>query len=154
VEVLLAGRPARTELPDFDQVVAATPGLTYAGPYTASDLAGLYGQVHFAWAIDYFEEGLNSAWLLPNRLYEGTAHGAAAIALAEVQTGRWLAEQGAGVLLRDPALELAGLFEAMTPARAADLAAAAAAVPAERVTFGPADSRCLVSDLARMASGG
>src|SRR5207237_1269327 len=56
---------------------------------------------HFAWAIDWFEEGLNSAWLLPNRLYEAQAFGSVPIALRSVETGRWLAQRGAGVLLDD-----------------------------------------------------
>lgn len=154
VEVLLAGRPARTELTDFDEVVARTPGLSYVGPYTASDLPRLYGQVHFAWAIDYFEEGLNSAWLLPNRLYEGVAHGAVPIALAQVQTGRWLAEQGAGVLLREPAEELSGLFESLSSATASSLAASVADIPPGKVMYDKQDCTALVDQLAAMASGG
>ena len=154
VEVLLAGKPARTELGDFDEVVARTPGLTYAGPYTAADLPALYGQVHFAWAIDYFEEGLNSAWLLPNRLYEGAAHGAVPIALAEVQTGRWLSERGLGVLLDDPPAQLSPLFESMTAPEAAQLTAAVADLAPETVMFDAEDCRVLVADLAGMAARG
>jgi len=99
VEVVLRGRPARSAFNDFDAVVAKSPGLTFGGPYVAADLPELYGGVHFTWAIDYFEEGLNSSWLLPNRLYEGAVYGAPPVALAQVETGRWLARHGVGVTL-------------------------------------------------------
>jgi succinoglycan biosynthesis protein ExoL len=103
VEVVIRGRPAYTAIPDFDEMVAAQPGITFLGPYDRSrDLAKIYGDVHFTWAIDFFEAGGNSDWLLPNRIYEGSLFGAVALALATVETGRWLSAHGAGVQLREP----------------------------------------------------
>ena len=100
VEIVIRGRVATSVLPDFDAVVAATPGLSFGGPYDrARDLPALYGDVHFAWAIDFFEAGSNSDWLLPNRLYEAGLFGAVPIACRDVATGAWLAERGLGVLL-------------------------------------------------------
>ena len=61
----------------------------------------IYGEVHFSWAIDFFEEGLNSKWLLPNRLYEGCRFGAVPIAMRETETGRFLADRHLGLLLDD-----------------------------------------------------
>lgn len=139
VEVVLAGVPSRTEFDDFDRDVADLPGLRYVGPYTPTDLPRLYGDVQFAWAVDYFEEGLNSAWLLPNRLYEGLAHGAVPIALAQVETGRWLARRGAGLLLEDPAVELAPRLEELGTDGFATLAAAVVAVPSSDLATTPAD---------------
>ncbi len=111
VEVVIRGRPARDAVPEFDHVVATTPGLSFEGPYDrATELGRLYGAVHFTWAIDFYEAGANSDWLLPNRLYEGSLHGAVPLAMADVETGRWLARHGCGVLLHDPAAELAPLF--------------------------------------------
>lgn len=107
VEVLVAGIPSPAEFPDFEAQVTARPGVTYLGPYTQDDLPALYARVDYVWAIDYFEEGLNSRWLLPNRLYEGIAHGVAPIALRGVETGRWLEEHGVGLLVDDPVGELA-----------------------------------------------
>ena len=118
VEVELRGLPARDVVPEFDAVVAATEGLSFGGAYDrATDLPVLYGRVHFTWAIDFYEDGLNSDWLLPNRLYEGSAFGSVPLALRWVETGRWLAEHGCGLLL-DPIPErtLPALFAGMTNA--------------------------------------
>ena len=116
IEVDIRGRVARDVMPDFDARVAATPGLTFHGPYDrATDLAAIYGRVHFNWAIDLYEDGLNSAWLLPNRLYEGSVFGTVPLALRAVETGQWLARHGCGLLLDRP-LErtLPALFATMT----------------------------------------
>lgn len=103
IEVEIYGRPARDVVPDFDAIIAGNPGLHFHGPYDrATDLPALYGQVHFNWTLDFYEAGLNSDWLLPNRLYEGSAFGAVPIALKSVETGRWLAERSCGVLLEEP----------------------------------------------------
>lgn len=146
VKVLIAGLPSPDIFADLPAEVACLPGVTFAGPYTASDLPALYARVHFAWCIDYFEEGLNSAWLLPNRLYESLAHGAVPVALADVETGRWLAAAGVGLTLRQGEA-LGEVLASMTPARHADLAAAARALPRSAIAFSPEDHRRLVRRL-------
>jgi len=103
IEVIIRGRPALDQIPDFHDVVKVTPGLTYAGPYkNPDDLRAIYRDVHFTWAIDMYEEGLNSSWLLPNRLYEGGLYNTVPLARASVETGRFLAEHRIGVILPDP----------------------------------------------------
>jgi succinoglycan biosynthesis protein ExoL len=129
IEVVIAGIPSPAQFPDFDAHVAALPGLRYLGPFQQKDLAQLYGAVDFVWAIDYFEEGLNSDWLLPNRLYEGLAHGVIPIALRHLETGRWLARHGAGLLVDDPVADLPPVLAGMTPSRYADFRDAVAALP-------------------------
>ena len=62
-------------------------------------MATIYREVHFSWAIDFFEQGQNSEWLLPNRLYEGCRFGAVPISMGHTETGRFLDQQGIGVLL-------------------------------------------------------
>lgn len=116
IEVDIRGRPARDAIPDFDAVVARTPGLWFGGPYDrTTDLALLYGRVHFNWAVDFYEEGENSAWLLPNRLYEGSVFGTVPIALHHVETGRWLQRHSCGVLLTAPLEDaLRTFFETLT----------------------------------------
>jgi succinoglycan biosynthesis protein ExoL len=112
-EVVLRGRPAYSEFADFDGFVGAEPHIRFEGAYrNPEDLARIYGEVHFSWAIDFFEEGLNSSWLLPNRLYEGCRYGAVPIAMRQTETGRFLADRHIGVLLD----------EASAPALAARLA--------------------------------
>ncbi len=96
VEVVVAGRVSEGEFKDFQGQIDAHPGVRFLGAYEAGDLARLYGDVHFTWAIDFFEEGLNSVWLLPNRLYEGSAFGAVPLALEGVETGHWLARPARG----------------------------------------------------------
>ena len=114
-EVILRGRPAYSEFADFDAFVAAEPHIRFEGAYrNPEDLARIYGEVHFSWAIDFFEEGLNSSWLLPNRLYEGCRHGAVPIAMRKTETGRFLADRHLGLLLGEPSAEaLAALIRGL-----------------------------------------
>jgi hypothetical protein len=153
VEVSLHGRPAYGEFDDFHAQVLRLPNLGFGGAYRAEDLPGLYGQVHFAWAIDFMEEGLNSSWLLPNRLYEASRFGAVPIALEGVETGRSLARRGFGVRLPDPeALE--GFLAGMTPRRYAALRRALAAQPLDAFVAREADCRALVRAIACAAEAG
>ncbi len=152
IEVVIRGRPSPREFPDFAADVANAPGVTFGGAYTAEELPRLYGEVHFAWAIDYFEEGLNSSWLLPNRLYEGGRHGVAAIALGHVETGAWLAERGVGLLVKEPGAELADLLERLTPEDYAGLAEAVSLLPRRDLQVGVEECEELVDTLVALAA--
>ena len=100
VEVVLRGRPAYSEFDDFDGFVERAPHLSFHGAYrNPEDLASIYNDVQFTWAIDFFEEGQNSSWLLPNRLYEGGLHGALPIAVAGTETARFLQQRKIGHVL-------------------------------------------------------
>ena len=123
------------------------PGVSFLGSYEAGDLPALYDEVHFVWGLDFFEEGLNSRWLLPNRLYEGGARDRPIIAQAGVETGRWLAQRGCGVLLHDVEADLLRFFEGLTAAGYADLVQRSAAVPRGDLIADAGDSRVMV-DLA------
>ncbi|WP_329605581.1 glycosyltransferase family protein [Rhizobium alarense] len=118
-EVVLRGRPARSEFPDFDGFVAREPYLRFEGPYrNPEDVAAIYDEVQFVWAIDFFEEGLNSSWLLPNRLYEGCRHGAVPIVVAGTETARFVAAHGIGLTLPEPTVDrLSALLAAMDATR-------------------------------------
>ena len=102
VEVHLWGKPAHDQLPDFEAVVADNPQLHFHGQYEPDEVGAIYGAAHFAWAIDFYEAGGNSDWLLPNRLYESIAFGAVPIAAAGVETARWLNQHGVGAVLSEP----------------------------------------------------
>ncbi|MEQ5787975.1 hypothetical protein J3454_08735 [Erythrobacter sp. NFXS35] len=151
IKVLIAGIPSPSEFPDFERQIAALDGVEFAGAYRPEDLSSLYARVHFAWCIDYFEEGLNSRWLLPNRLYESMAHGAVPVALAGVETGRWLTEAGVGVTLQDGAA-LGPLLSAMDTAEYRSLRRKVAALPANRIAFAPDDHPRLVARLTGSAA--
>jgi hypothetical protein len=149
VEVVVRGRIAAALADEFAATVAATPGLTFEGPYDRRrELAGLYGAVHFAWAVDFSEDGANSNWLLPNRLYEAALFGAVPIARAEVAAGRWLARRGIGALLAgDPAAALDALLGGMDAARYGAMAGALAGLPESAFLYTTADCERLVERL-------
>ncbi len=111
VEIIIRGCPAYDVLPNFDNIVANTPHLEFAGAYiNPDDLQNIYEDIHCTWAIDMFEEGLNSSWLLPNRIYEGGLYGAVPIARTDVETGQFLQNLNAGVTLGSPLENSLGEF--------------------------------------------
>jgi hypothetical protein len=147
IEVEIYGRPADTAFSDFRGQVSASKALKYYGPYAPSDLRDIYVGAHFIWAIDYFEAGLNSDWLLPNRLYEGQLAGAVPIALRNVETGRWLAGRKAGLLLDDADNGFAVAMAALTEASYATLARRTADLPLSDLVHDHAGCTALVGVL-------
>lgn len=148
VEFVIRGRPALIDFRDFHGQVQRTPGLTFLGPYRTADLDAMYADVHFCWAFDYFDEGRNSSWLLPNRLYEGGQFGAVPIALRKTETGRWLAERGIGVLVDDPITDVPEFLQSLTEAQYFALRDAAQGIPREDVIVDQAGCRALIQALA------
>ena len=148
VEVIISGRPSVAELPELPEVAKASKGVTYTGPYTYSDLPELYGQCHFAWAIDWFEEGLNSEWLLPNRLYESISHGAVPIVLAKTEMGRWLEARGAGLRIM-PGTDPCEMILGLKPSDIAGFQAEIQAVPVGDVMADDTDCERLVKFISR-----
>jgi succinoglycan biosynthesis protein ExoL len=148
-EAVLRGRPAHSEFGDFEAEVAAEPYLSFEGPYrNPEDLPTIYGEVHFTWAIDFFEAGQNSDWLLPNRLYEGCRHGVVPIAMAGTETARFLADRGIGLVLPVPTAEALEML--LSPIDAPAYAAARDAVtaqPEHSWIADTADCRALVERL-------
>jgi succinoglycan biosynthesis protein ExoL len=120
--------------------------LRFLGPYkNPDDLAPMYTQIHFTWTIDRFEEGLNSSWLLPNRLYEGGLYGSVPIAEANVETGRFLKNLGIGVLLAEfNSRALAEFFHTLTPERYRNLEAAVMHIPQTQWIHDTQDCKDLV----------
>ena len=126
VRVELWGAPALDQIPDFHDLVAGSAHLAFKGRYDPEDLADIYAHAHFAWAVDFYEAGGNSDWLLPNRLYESLCFGAVPIAAAGVETSRWLDERGVGVVLAHPLEEtLTSFFRTLDSAAYRTLSAAA-----------------------------
>lgn len=140
--VLLRGRPAYDQIPDFDAVVAVNPALSFDGPYRwPDDLPAIYGQVDLTWMIDRYQAGGNSDWLLPNRLYEGGRHGAVPVALAGTEMARKLEALGIGVVVSDTRLDgIAARLGALDAGSLDVLRAAVAALP--RATWEASDSEC------------
>jgi hypothetical protein len=154
VEIVIRGRPSGATFPDFEAAVADLPHVQYAGPYSnPADLLGIYGDVHFSWAIDYYESGQNSAWLLPNRVYEGSLYGAVPIGLAGVETGRWLAKRSVGVILEEPLeQQLVDFFRRLDRDSYAILAHGIEALPRTDLVSNQSDCRELVEALCRSSA--
>lgn len=105
VVIHIRGLPSSEDL-TVQQIEAACDrraNMLYGGPYASPrDLAEIYGEVHFAWCIDYLDAGLNSDWLLPNRLYEGGLMGALAIARGDTATSRKVERDDLGWTFAEP----------------------------------------------------
>ena len=153
VQIELWGAPALDQIPDFHEIVGSSAQMRFMGSYRPEDLATIYGDAHFVWAIDYYEQGGNSDWLLPNRLYEGLYFGATPIAAAGVETARWLEARQLGVVLEEPAPEKLSAFIAnCTAERYAALRAAVAHIDPQAVTFTLQSCRALVDEMASGAA--
>lgn len=103
VEIDLRGYAASGVFDNFEALIAPYPNVTFRGRYTApDDLSKMYESVDLVWAGDWYEDGANSLWLLPNRIYEGGYFATPALAPAGTETARWLADHGSGILLEQP----------------------------------------------------
>ena len=148
MEVILRGRPTLELFSDFHGQIAATPGVSYLGAYDPDDLAAHYADIHLAWTIDFYEEGQNSAWLLPNRLYESLYWGAVPIALQSVQTGRWLEEHRVGLRVADVEEDLSVRLRGLTAEVYCEHLQRVAAVAEDALTCSAGECRELVDALA------
>lgn len=140
---------AYSEFADFDALVEAAPHVEFHGAYrNPEDLSEIYNDVQFTWAIDFFEEGLNSDWLLPNRLYEGSLHGAVPITLATTETGRFVARRNMGVTLESVTPDaLQTLFSTMNSEAYGQMFSRLTAIDRGQWVTDAADCRALVARL-------
>jgi glycosyltransferase involved in cell wall biosynthesis len=149
IDVVLRGRPSPAIFGDLSLLVRDMYRVRFDGPYDPSNLREIYGQVHFAWCVDFYEAGANSEWLLPNRLYESVHHGVVPIALAGTEAGRMLARHGIGILLDDAApATLAATMAMMSPEAYRTLLRRQQALPRGLWSVDRADCRTLVKMLA------
>jgi len=148
IRVELWGSPALDQIPDFHERLAAAPNLRFNGRYRPDDLAGIYARAHFAWAVDFYEAGGNSDWLLPNRLYESVCFGAVPIAASGVETANWLKQHQVGVVLDSPLEQsLAAFLRALDAARYQHLRAAAIGLDPNATQLTEASCRAFVAEL-------
>lgn len=151
IEVIIAGKPSEAEFADFAGTVKRAPHMSNLGPYEPSQLTDLYGQCHFAWAIDWFEEGQNSDWLLPNRLYEATTFGTVPIVFDTTETGAWLRAHSAGMRVKD-ATELPAAFAQLDEKRYLAMRRRLDAIPRKALMDDDEDCRSIVNWLEGFAS--
>ncbi len=106
VEIYLRGVPTETGPEAFEQAIAGHPNMVYGGEYrNPADLAEIYGRVNLTWDFEFLDEGTNSKWLLPNRIYEGGYFGSVALASSNTQTGEKLRDLGLGYTFGAPEVE-------------------------------------------------
>lgn len=153
--VVLRGKPALDVLPRFHETVAANPDLQFDGPYTwPGDLAQIYGAVHLAWLIDRYDAGANSDWLLPNRLYEGAAHGAVPVVLNATAVAEWVTRAGFGVVVEQPTAEaVAQRLLAVSDSDLARARSVLAALPRSAWVAEDAECAAVVAQLGALTTG-
>ena len=149
LEVTIRGRPTPVIFPDLGAELEGLKSIRFGGPFTESERAALYREAHFTWAVDYFDDGMNSDWLLPNRLYESGYFGSVPIARAGVEMGRWLRRHGLGVTLDDPGTQLEAFLDGLTPGAYARLEAASLTAPRSLFYADPASCESFVEGLER-----
>jgi succinoglycan biosynthesis protein ExoL len=117
VHFVLRGYPAGTIAEDFDGLLGDLPNFQFGGSYFYPDeLAEMYGEADFNWAFDMSDPNGNSAWLLPNRIYEGGLFGVPLLGAKETETGRWIERQQLGWTFAEPLEEnLTKFFESLEP---------------------------------------
>lgn len=117
VRFVLRGYPAGTIAEEFKNLLGDTSHISFDGPYKyPDDLAGMYGGIDINWAFDESDPNGNSAWLLPNRIYEGGCFGVPVIASAATETGRWIEGHQLGWTFAEPLEEtLAAFFHELEP---------------------------------------
>lgn len=152
VEVIIRGKPAYDQFDDFHQQISGINGLRFEGPYkNPEDLEKIYSEVHFTWAIDMFEEGLNSSWLLPNRIYEGGLYASVPLAQEHVETGVHLKRLNTGYLLQNPLLPaLTDFFKSLTDQQYQSLYQNALNVPLNAFVMTQEDSLHLIQKLSSL----
>ena len=113
---VLRGVPAGLDADLFRKKIAAHRNIEYGGPYRyPDDLPPMYGGVDFNWCFDFSAPGANSAWLLPNRIYEGGLFHCPALAFAGTETAAWLTQRGLGIeFTEDLAENLQAFIAALT----------------------------------------
>jgi succinoglycan biosynthesis protein ExoL len=136
---LLAGVPAGVDEANFHRRIGEHENITWKGPYRyPDDLPVLYAGVDFNWCFDFSAAGANSAWLLPNRIYEGGLFHCPALALTGTETAEWLAAGGLGQAFQEDLYEsLHGYFSTLTTESWRELAVRCSGAPDERFAAEP-----------------
>lgn len=87
----------------FTDAVLRLDNLVYEGDYVnPRDLAAIYSDLDFAWAIDLEHSTHNSRWLLPCRFYEAGFFGVPCLTADGFEVGRLVEERRIGWNFSDP----------------------------------------------------
>lgn len=152
VRFILRGYASGTITNDFEALLGDLPNIHFGGPYAyPDDLPAMYGNVDFNWCFDESDPSGNSAWLLPNRIYEGGNFLTPALAASDTETGTWVASRQCGWTFPEPLEKnLLHFFGTLTPDIWQQTAARCADLPPE--TFrGESDYQRLSAVLRKIA---
>ena len=150
----LRGYPSGSDAAGIAALLEGLPNLEWRGAYQyPGDLADIYGRIDLNWTFDFADAGANSAWLLPNRIYEGGLFACPALADASTETGQWVAGHAAGWTFREPfASTLATFLENLTESAWQEKQATCTQLP-RSLTCGEPDSAALSATLTKLAGG-
>ncbi len=150
----LRGYPSGTDAAGIKSLLEGLSNLEWGGAYQyPGDLADLYRRIDFNWTFDFADAGTNSAWLLPNRLYEGGLFACPALAEATTETGRWVDSRATGWTFAEPLEEsLTAFFENLTELDWREKQAACAGLP-RSLTCGEQDYAALTAVIKELADG-
>ena len=117
VQIYVRGYLSSIPQGEFEQVLADNPNIEFGGEFkNPDDLPGMYAKVHFTWALDLFEDGANSTWLLSNRIYEGGLFGSLALAAEGSAVASKVASLDLGwIVAPDYADQISALLDRLTP---------------------------------------
>lgn len=117
LKIAMHGAVHHHAIPEFDEVVAAHPNISWYGPYDyPQGLEAIYRDCDLVWSQDLWQWGTNSNWLLPNRIYEASYFGCPSIAVDGSETGRRVRNNlGWTIPTAEPA-ELVAQLERLSPA--------------------------------------
>jgi len=122
LRIVMRGMPTEVDVAGFCARIGDRANVVYGGPFrNPEDLDAIYRDVDLMWAIDYYEEGFCSEWLLPNRLYEAGFYGVPLLTRSGTASAARTLDLGIGWALTEPMVEstLAFLDELSAPAFAA-----------------------------------
>ena len=147
VRIRLHGGVHRHTLPEFDDVLAACPTMSWHGAYGYPDgLGPVYAGLDLVWAQDLWQRGGNSDWLLPNRIYEAGYFGVPVIAVAGTCTAAWVDRHRTGWVLPDATPEvLAEFLSCLDPDAVLARRRHILSLPASLFAAEPGDARILTA---------
>jgi succinoglycan biosynthesis protein ExoL len=122
----------------FRAALAGHTNMVYGGAYeNPRDLARLYSEIDFAWAIDLENPDHNSRWLLPCRFYEAGLFGVPCLAVQGFEIGELIERLDVGWTFDYPLEDaLVRFFETVGPEQYAAKRDRLSALPTERFVAG------------------
>lgn len=100
----------------FRAALRDNKNMVYEGGYVnPKDLADIYDDVDFSWALDLEHVDHNSRWLRPCRFYEAGLYGVPCLAIRDFEIGKFIESMGVGWTFSPPFEDqLVRFFETLT----------------------------------------